>query len=485
MDKINSDISGHEAGKPGDGLCLLAFAGDNKQSLAKPVEVKSDAPAKDSLPAGRPLTAAENTMLEKIEREHFQYFKQESDPVTGLTLDRSSKTSPASIAATGFSLTAYGVAVNRGWISRDEAADNAIKVLKTLATTAQGDAPEGMSGRNGLFYHFLDPHTGTRAGNCEVSTIDTALLMAGVLFSKDFFNQDNSKETEIRNLADQLYRRVDWQSAMAADGKVSMGWTPESGMIATEWKGLNEGQILMLMGMGSPTHPLPDGAWNDYMSSAKIGSHNGEKSIEFGPLFGHQYMQIWMDIRGLEDATNKQLGFDYFENSRRAVQAQHNYALDNPQGCRGYGSLDWGLSASDGPGYVSKMAGGRDRQFIGYGARGFPGAQDDCTITPTAAAASLPFAPEIVLPTLKHWLQDRPELDGPLGFSDAFNPTFDSTTPSGWVDPDRLGIDQGPTLLMTENYRSAFVWNTMRNDPYLQSALSKAGFSPVVPAAEK
>jgi hypothetical protein len=416
-------------------------------------------------------------MLEKIERAHFEYFRRESDSVTGLTKDRSTDASPASIAATGFSLTAYPVAVNHGWISRDQAADYALKVLHTLANTPQGDAAQGTSGRNGLFYHFLDTHTATRAGNCEVSTIDTALLMAGVLFSKDYFNQSNSKEAEIRNLADQLYSRVDWSSAIEADGKVSMGWTPEKGLMPSEWKGMDEGQILMLLGMGSPTHPLPATAWNDYMSTAQIGTDNGEKSIEFGPLFGHQYLQIWQDCRGIEDALNKKLGFDYFENSRRAVETQHSYAIDNPQSCRGYGALDWGLSASDGVGYLANSADGQRRQFFGYGARGFPGAQDDCTIAPTAAAGSLPFAPELVLPTERHWLTDRPELFGPLGFKDAFNPTFDPTKPSGWVDPDSLGIDQGPILLMTENYRTGLIWNTMRNDPYLKTALNKAGFT--------
>ena len=464
----NFDSSQTNSNKDAVALALL-----QDSSTAKP---KAEQPPS----ANRPLSPDETSMLDKIERAHFDYFRQESDPLTGLTLDRSTATSPASIAATGFSLTAYPVAVERGWVSREEAAGYTLKVLHTLANAPQGDAEQGMSGRNGLFYHFLDPHTGTRAGHNEVSTIDTALLMAGVLFAKDYFDKNDESENEIRTLADQLYKRVDWDSALAPDGKVSMGWTPEKGQMASEWFGMNEGQILMLLGMGSPTHPLPADSWNLYMSSATIGTQNNEKSIQFGPLFGQQYLQIWRDCRGIEDDTNRKLGFDYFENTKRAVSAQHQYAIDNPQNFRGYSSLDWGLSASDGVGYIRKTVDGVDRQFFGYGARGFPAAQDDGTITPTAAAASLPFAPDLVLETEKHWLQDRPEIFGPLGFQDAFNPTFDTTKHSGWVDPDTLGIDQGPIVLMTENFRSGFVWNTMKSDPYLNTAMAIAGFKKTV-----
>ncbi|MBI2809695.1 MAG: hypothetical protein HYX67_02530 [Candidatus Melainabacteria bacterium] len=203
---------------------------------------------------------------------------------------------------------------------------------------------------------------------------------------------------------------------------------------------------------------------------------NGQKSLEFGPLFGHQYTQVWMDYRGIKDATNQKLGFDYFENSRRAAQAQHAYAVANPMGWKGYGSLDWGLTASDGPGDVVKNIDGKPVEFKSYNARGFPNAPDDGTIAPTAAASSLPFVPELVLPTLKHWYNDRPEIVGPLGFQDAFNPTFDATKPSGWVDRETLGIDQGPILLMTENFRTGMVWGKMKGDPYLTTALKKAGF---------
>jgi hypothetical protein len=423
------------------------------------------------------LTADDEKMLDNIQKSHFQYFREQSDPVTGLTKDRSTETSAASIAAVGFSLTAHGVGVDRGWISREDAADYTLKVLNNLWSTKQGPEPTGTSGEHGLFYHFLDPKTGLRAGQNEVSTIDTALLMAGVLYSKNYFNGTGAKEVQIRDLADKLYNRVDWTWALNDKGRLSMGWEPESGFLTYDWQAYNEGQILLLMAMGSPTHPIPASAWETYMSTAKPSENYGQTNLAFGPMFAHQYTQIWTDFRGNMDATNKKLGFDYFENSRRATLAQHTYAIDNPQLWKGYSALDWGLTASDGPADVTKIVDGRQREFHTYNARGVPGAPDDGTIAPTAAAGSLPFAPDIVLPTLRHWLTTRPEIYGRLGFTDAFNPTFDMSKPSGWVDQDRLGIDQGPILLMTENFRTDSIWNTMRGDFNLQSALDKAGFS--------
>jgi hypothetical protein len=256
-----------------------------------------------------------------------------------------------------------------------------------------------------------------------------------------------------------------------------MGWTPEHGFIPYDWQAYNEAPIMMLMGMGSPTHPLPADAWNKYMSTAVTSAPYGYKGLEFGPLFGHQYSQVWLDLKGLKDATMEKLGIDYFENSRRATLAQHEYAKENPKEYRGYSNLDWGLTASDGPADETKTVDGKPVQFHTYSARGFPNSLDDGTIAPTAAAGSLPFAPEVVMPTLRHWMIDRPEIMGTMGFWDAFNPSYDPTKPSGWVDKETLGIDQGPILLMTENYRTNGVWKVMRNEPVLNTGLKRAGFS--------
>lgn len=422
------------------------------------------------------LSAIDRAMLEKLQKAHFEYFREQSDAVTGLTKDRSADSSPASIAAVGFSLTAHGIAAEHGWITRDGAADYTLKVLRTLWQAPQGDAPQGTSGDHGLFYHFLDAKTGLRAGNNEVSTVDTALLMSGVLFSKNYFDGNLAKEREIRELSTKLFSRVDWNWATNSTGRLSMGWTPENGFIKTDWRGYDEASLLLLLGIGSPTHPISAKAWEQYHSTDVVSEQYGHKGLEFGPLFGHQYTQVWVDMKGVRDANGRKQALDYFDHSRLAVLKQHDYAVDNPQHWLGYNTLNWGLTASDGPGFAIKTIDGREREFQGYAARGFPHALDDGTIAPTAAAASLPFAPELVLPTLKHWVNDRPELMGKYGFQDAFNPTFDKSKPSGWVAPDTLGIDQGPILLMIENYLSGSVWQTIRQDRYLNSALSKAGF---------
>lgn len=469
---------------PVDGAAVKSGAAENApaksgRSESAPTDVgtgkTNEQIASRELPASK-LTPGEHQLLDKMQRAHFEYFRQQSDPVTGLTRDRSTDTSPASIAAVGFSLTAHPVAVSRGWISREEATDYTLKVLKNLSETPQGPDAKGTSGDHGFFYHFLDPKTGLRQGENELSTVDTALLMGGVLFAKNFYDGNNPKEAQIRELADNLYKRVDWPWALNAEGRLSMGWTPEHGFISSDWQAYNEAQILLLLAMGSPTHPLPAAAWDKFMSTSKVVEMNGQKSLEFGPLFGHQYTQIWMDYRGINDATNRKVGFDYFENSRRAAMAQHAYAVANPMGWKGYSALDWGLTACDGPGDVVKNVDGKPVEFKSYNARGFPNAPDDGTIAPTAAASSLPFVPELVLPTIKHWYTNRPEIVGPLGFQDAFNPTFDGSKPSGWVDKETLGIDQGPILLMTENYRTGMVWDKMKKDSYLNSALKKAGF---------
>jgi hypothetical protein len=424
-----------------------------------------------------PLTASrvatlgdpkDNALLDELERAHFRYFVDQVDPQTGLARDRSNANAPASIAAVGFGLSSYPIAVRRGWVDRASAAGLTRKVLQALWSAPQGDAADGMAGAHGLFYHFLDSHM-SRAWHCELSTIDTALLMAGVRLARDYYDQPD--EADIRTLADQLYDRVDWAWATNGQDRVSLGWKPESGFLAYGWGGYNEAMVLLLLGLGSKTHPLPTPAWAAFTRDEHPVERFGQKYVPFAPLFGHQYSHAWVDFRGIKDAPMRALGFDYFENSRRATLAQHAYALANVGGWKGYGNLDWGLTACDGPGDSTVVIDGKPRQFFGYLARGAPDGPDDGTLAPTAAAASLPFAPEIVLPTLRHWREDRPELWGPDGFADAFNPT------SHWVDTERLGIDQGPIVLMLENYRTGFVWDLMRHDTAIKSGLQRAGFT--------
>jgi len=423
--------------------------------------------------------AADEKFLDLIEHAHFNYFVDQSDPNTGLTKDRSADYSPASVAAVGFSLTTYPIAAERGWVSRAEAADYSLKVLRTLWNVPQGEDATGENGSHGFFYHFLDPKTGTRMWNSEVSTIDTALLMSGVLFVKDYFNGTSKEETEIRDLADKLYKRVDWPWMLNSQKRLSNGWTPEDGFTKWDWQGYNEAMILHILGLGSPTHPLPPDVWKTFTSTEKVRTYGGQTYIDFPPQFGHQYSHSWVDFRGIMDAKNKSLGFDYFENSRRATLAQNYYGIINPNGFRSYSNLDWGWTASDGPGstFDRQTATGAPLKFRGYSDRGAPDYIDDGTIAPTAVAASIAFAPDVVLKTLKYWSTLRPELWSNDGFKDAFNPTAVPKLHSGWIDPDLIGIDQGPVVLMTENYRTGLVWNTMKNDKYLVQGLKKAGFT--------
>ncbi len=419
----------------------------------------------------------DNALADKIEKATFEYFEKNSNPITGLTKDRSTANSVASIAATGFSLTAYAIASSHDWISRTQAENYTLKVLETLSKTPQGNQSENVSGFHGFFYHFLNPATGLRADNCEVSTIDTAILMAGVLMTKDYYNEKNNPvEKKIRHLADKLYKRVDWTWALNKKDELSMGYTPEHGFIKTDWHGYNEGSLAILLGLGSPTHPLPKKAWAVYNASDKVVSLDKTKVIEFGPMFGHEYPQIWFDFRHIKDKLNDKLGFTYYANSCREAFIQNEYAILDPKQWLGYNKYNWGLTASDGPGYTVQNFNGKPTVFQAYIARGYPDSLDDGTIAPTASVSALPFAPTIAWPTIKYFMQESPSIYGRYGFKDAFNPSFKINNTYGWVDKDYLGIDEGPILAMLENYQTGLIWDTMKKDKYFNKALKKAGF---------
>jgi len=423
-------------------------------------------------------------LLGRVERAHFNYFLENQDPKTGFVLDRSDPTSPASIAAIGFSLSAYACAVKRGWVSREEALAYTLKVLDTLWTAPQGETASGTSGYRGWYYHFLEPDTGLRATsprfwNSELSTIDTALLMAGVLFARNYFRGNSADEVRVRELATKLYERVEWSWMFREDKLVLHGWTPENGVIKHVYRGYSEAPLLYILALGSSTHPAPEGAWDAYLADTTVTHAYDVDYIKMPgePLFCYQYPHSWIDFRGINDGVTAKAGFDYFENSRRMAQVHYRYAQDNPKKFAGYGGFDWGLTACDGPGDAKKTVDGIEREFRGYSERGCPSGFDDGTIAPTAAVSSVAYAPEIVIPTIQYWLKNRPELFSDNGgFVDSFNPTFDRTTNSGWICHHRLGIDQGPVVLMIENFRSGLIWSVMRRDNNLRSGLIKAGF---------
>lgn len=448
------------------------------------------------MPAAATLADTER-LLDDVQARTFHYFWDLADPATGLVPDRWPSESFSSIAAVGFGLTAYGIGAERGWVSRAEARDRVLKTLRFLAAAPQGPAVRGVTGHRGFFYHFLDMASGERFKQVELSTVDTALLLAGVLFDQSYFDRDDPAEAEIRRLADDLYRRAEWSWVQPRPPRVGMGWYSESGGLHAEsgfhdydWQGYNEAMIVYVLALGSPTFPVDPDAWTAWTSTYRWGELYGEEFVQFAPLFGHQYSHVWIDFRGIRDDAIGRHGIDYFENSRRATYAQRAYAVANPQGWRGYGENVWGLTACDGPADVTLPVGGVPRAFHTYTARGVAAGdvRDDGTIAPTAALASLPFAPEIVLPALAA-MKDRygDRLYSTYGFRDAFNPSF--TFPGvavergevdpelGWVDVDYLGIDQGPILAMIENHRSGLVWATMRKNPYVVAGLRRAGFT--------
>jgi hypothetical protein len=441
-------------------------------------------------PGPAPRDAAADAFLDTLSERTFAFFWNTTNPVNGLTPDRHPTPSFTSVAAVGFALTAYPVGVTRGYITRTEAAERTLATLRFFWSAPHGDAPAGVTGHRGFFYHFLDMQTGERFETVELSTIDTALLLAGVLFCQTWFDGGNPVEAEIRALADSLYHRVDWPWAQARAPAISMGWHPERGYIDADWRGYNEAMLLLVLALGSPTHPVGPDVWTHYTSTYQWGSFHGYEHVGFGPLFGHQYSHIWIDFRGIRDAYMRERGIDYFENSRRATLAQRAYAIENPMGWRDYGENIWGLTASDGPIGATLPVGGEQRRFWTYHARAasFTEIRDDGTIVPTAAGGSIPFAPAVTIPALLA-MRERygDHLFGEYGFLDAFNPTFTFTDVTlqhgrvvpgvGWIDGDYLGIDQGPILLMLENHRTELVWETMRGNRYIVTGLCRAGFT--------
>jgi len=415
--------------------------------------------------------------LTDLEQRTFRFFWETANPRNGLIPDRYPTPSYASIAAVGFGLTAYPIGVERDYISRVDAQR---RVLATLRYFASAD------NEHGFFYHFIDMHNGARATDSEVSTVDTALLLAGILFCEGYFDTQDSHDVEIRKLADEIYRRVDWTWAQARPPALALAWTPESGFSGTDWRGYNEAMLVYLLALGSPTHPIDPQAWKTWTSTydEHWGTIYDQTYLSFGPLFGHQYTHVWVDFRGIRDDYMRAHGIDYFENSRRATYTQRRYAIANPKHWQAYGKNVWGMSASDGPGGPRVSLGS---PFLQYAARGvgLGGIVDDGTIAPTAAISSLPFAPEIVLPaTLEMYHRFGSSIYSSYGFVDAFNASVQgygdeqhALGGAGWVDPDYVGIDEGPILAMIENYRSDLVWRVMRSDPYLQQGLERAGFS--------
>ncbi|HUP47450.1 MAG TPA: glucoamylase family protein [Thermoanaerobaculia bacterium] len=437
-------------------------------------------------PGGRAVSPT----VDELQRRTFQWFWDTTNPKNGLVPDRWPTKSFSSVAAVGFGLTVYPVGVERGWVTREAARERVLTTLRFLWNAPQGDAPAGVTGYRGFFYHFLDMESGHRFETVELSTIDTALLMAGALFCQSYFDRDDAGELEIRELAENLYRRIEWPWFQKHSPAITMAWRPEEGFGSWEYRGYDEAMILYILALGSPAHPIGPEAWTEFTRTYNWGPFYGYEHVNFAPLFGHQYSHVWIDFRGIRDAYMREKGIDYFENSRRATLAQRAYAIDNPGEFAGYGPNIWGLTACDGPLDMTLQIDGRAVTFHTYHARGAARGEirDDGTIAPTAAAGSIAFTPGESAAAIEEMVRRFGDhLYQQYGFLDAFNETLQRTdvplqhgrvVPGvGWFDSDYLGIDQGPILTMIENQRSGLVWEVMKRNPHVVRGLKRAGFT--------
>lgn len=461
----------------GCGASTTAPAADGGDTAAQPAEV-----------ATITLPADDDAFLDLVQERTFRWF-WEATPENGLTPDRWPSKTMSSIAAVGFALSAYPVGVERGWVTREQARERTLATLRLFWEAPQGPEPSGRAGHHGFFYHFLDADNGHRYENSELSSIDTTLLLGGVLLAQAYFDGDDADEAEIRSLADRIYGRVDWRFFQNNPPLVTMGWRPGKGFGPAQWKGYDESLLLQVLALGSPTHALGTELYPRFTSTYEWADFQGQPHVNFAPLFGHQYSHVWIDFRGIQDDYMAERGIDYFENSRRATLAQRAYAIANPGGWRGYDENVWGLTASDGPGGFTATIDGVERQFHAYWARGaaHEDIRDDGTLVPTAAGGSVPFAPEVTIPALRAMAERYGEnLFTEYGYLDAFNPSLDEAgmpvtrgrivPGQGWFNDDYLGIDQGPILLMIENHRSGMIWELMKKSPPIVRGLCRAGY---------
>jgi len=455
-------------------------------STAQPVH----APEADQTAVTQPPQLS--PLFKDIEKRTFQFFWDTTNETNGMTPDRFPSRPFASIASIGFALTAYPIGVENGWVSRRQAVDRTLVTLEFLRDAKMGPQKAGTTGYHGFYYHFLDMQKGQRYEPwVELSSVDTSLLMMGVLFAQSYYDRDDAREKEIRDVADALYKRVEWTWMQKRPPLIGMGWYPERGFIEHDWTGYTEAMMLYVLALGSPTHPIEPAAWDAWTGTydRSWGQYEGQEYLSGAPLFWHQYTAVWIDFRGIQDAYMKRRGIDYFENGRRATYAQRTYAIENPMKWKEYGEDVWGLTASDGPQRTMQEYNGEQREFRHYSARGagLVDAFDDGTIAPTAAIGSLVFAPEIVIPATEAMHERYGDfIYSSYGFLDAFNPSFNYDIPlktgrlvpdKGWVASDYIGIDQGPILSMIANYRNEFVWNVMKRNPYVRAGLERAGFS--------
>jgi hypothetical protein len=413
--------------------------------------------------------------LDQLQRAAFGYFLEAVNPANGLIADNSKENSPSSIGVVGFALSVYPVAVERGWMPRAAAVERSLATLRFFHDSDQSGSPEA-TGFKGFYYHFLDMRTGARVWRSELSMVDSALLIAGALTAGAYFTANTAEEIQLRELADVLYRRVDWRWAQDGGATINHGWKPESGFLHYGWDGYNEAIVLYALALGSPAHPIDGDCHEAWTVTYQWENLYGYDFLYAGPLFVHQFSHAWIDFRGIQDRFMREKRCDYFENSRRATEVQREYARRNPHGFAGYDENCWGLTACDGPSHQLPELANERRRLFGYAARGVPYGPDDGTLAGWAPLASLPFAPETALCAAGSMLRRYPEMLSAQRYASSFNPTLAGADGGAWVSAGHFGLDQGIVVMMIENHRTQLIWRLMRDCPYVGTGLRRAGF---------
>ncbi len=412
-------------------------------------------------------------MIDTLQRAAFDYFLEQYSHENGLIADTSKEGSPVSIAVVGLALSSYPIAVDHGWISREDAVERSLAALRFFKQSDQSGKPDS-TGHKGFYFHFLDQQTGKRVWQCELSMIDTTMLIAGALTAAMYFDSEVAHERELRDIADMLYRRIDWRWAQDGADTINQGWKPESGFLNYGWEGYSEAIILYALALGSPTHPVSNACYRAWTLTYQWENLYNFDYLYAGPLFVHQFSHAWFDLRGIRDPFMREKDSDYFENSRRAVCIQREYCRINPLGHTGFDDDCWGLSACDGPNDDKPDFQGERRRLFGYAARGVPYGPDDGTLSPPAVLGCLPFQPDMVMQAIKSLLDRYPEILCEGRLISGFNPGFGADRP--WLSPGHFGLDQGIIVMMIANHRSESIWGLTRACPYVIDGLRGAGF---------
>ncbi len=390
--------------------------------------------------------AEDEAFLEEIQARALLFFLEHTDPESGLTRDRAPadgrrSRSPASIAATGFALTAWCIGDYRGWITREETLARTRRVLHFIH--------EQVEHERGWIYHYVDVQTGRRMWNCEASTIDTALFMKGALMAREYL-----RDPEVTELVNAIYTRIDWAWAMNEGPTLTHGWRPETGFIKYRWDSYSELLGMYLLGLGAPSKALPAKSW-DAWRRGPVVTYGTHTFIHCAPLFTHQFSHAWFDFRGRRDEHA-----DYWRNSVDATLAQREWCADNAGSFAHWSRNMWGVTASDSA-----------KGYVAWGGPQDSPEKIDGTLVPCAPGGSLPFAPRECVKALR----EMRKVGGPAvwqryGFVDAFNPT------TGWVASDVIAIDVGITMIMAENTRSGLVWQYFMKAPEVNRGMTLAGF---------